>query len=576
MPDLHPRHSELSDFLKGYRQAIIGLGIMSATISLLGLASTIYMLEIYDRVLPSKSLPTLIGLTTILVGFLVMQGTLEWIRGRILLLVSHRLDDQFGSRIYRSLLALPLLHDSHDDSLRPLRDLDQLRHFIASPAPVALFDLPWVPIYVFVAFGFHVWIGSMIGLSALLLVGLTVVSEMLTKHPSYKANRALAQRNQFSEATRRNAEVIRAMGMTGSMLHHWQTCSTRHNQAQLEAATISSNLATASRTLRVMLQSLVLGLGAYLAIQQEVSAGAIIACSVLLARSLQPIELLIGHWKPFLQARQSWLSLSYLLALCPLERPQMALPSPCSSLEVDRISMTAPGHKQLVVHDVSFSLRHGQALGIVGPSGSGKSCLVRALAGVWPIVRGTIRLDGASLRQWSPDSLGLHIGYLPQDIELFEGTIAENIARFQTGIRPEQILEAANLADVHTMIVHMPDGYSTRIGANGHALSAGQRQRIGLARALFGQPFMVILDEPNSNLDSAGEQALQISLMKLRKRGAITIIVAYRPAVLGYVDHILMMADGHMQAYGPKEAMLKQLASKPLATIQNPEKERRA
>ena len=576
MPDLHPHRSELSDFLTGYRHAITGMGIMSVTISLLGLASTVYMLEIYDRVLPSKSLPTLLGLTTILVGFLVMQGTLEWIRARILLLISHRLDHQSGIRIYRSMLALPLLRDSDDDSLRPLRDLDQLRHFIASPAPVALFDLPWVPIYVLVAFGFHFWIGSIIGLSALLLVGLTLASEILTKDPSVKANSALARRNHFSEATSRNAEVIRAMGMAGALLKHWKTCASRHNLAQLKVAKITSNLATLSRFLRVTLQSLVLGLGAYLAIQQEVSAGAIIACSVLLARSLQPIELLIGHWKSFLQARQSWISLSRLLALCPLERQLMALPAPIASLDVDRISLTAPDQKQLVVHDVSFSLIHGQALGIVGPSGSGKSCLVRALVGVWPILRGTIRLDGASLLQWSPDNLGPHIGYLPQDIELFEGTIAENIARFQTGILPEQILEASHLADVHTMIVHMPDGYSTRIGRNGHALSAGQRQRIGLARALFGRPFMVVLDEPNSNLDSVGEIALQNALTSLRQRGAIVIIVAHRPAVLFCVDHILMMAEGHMQAYGPKEAMLKKLAAKPLNAIQQHQNERMA
>ena len=563
MSDIPHDRQELPAFLLSYRRALLGLGVISAVISLLGLASTVYMLEIYDRVLPSKSLPTLAVLTAILLGFLVMQGTLEWIRGRIFLLIGHHLDEQFGGRIYRAILSLPLRLHNHDDGLRPLRDLDQLRNFIASPAPVALFDLPWVPVYVAVAFSFHIWIGSLIGVSALLLVGLTLASELLTKYPAAKANTALSHRNQLSETTRRNAEVIRAMGMAGPLLQQWQKVAGRHRQAQLKASAIAGGLGGVSRMARMTLQSLVLGLGAYLAIGQEVSAGAIIACSVLLARALQPIELLIGHWKSFLQARQSWLSLAHLLALCPIEPAPMALPAPSSSLQADRISLTAPGHNQVLVHNVSFTLESGQILGIVGASGSGKSCLVRALAGVWPLRSGTIRVDDATLDQWSAEALGRHIGYLPQDIELFDGTVAENISRFQTAAPSEQILEAAGLADVHAMILQLPMGYSTRLGENGSALSAGQRQRLGLARALYGRPFMVILDEPNSNLDATGEQALQNAMIALRNRGAVVLVVAHRPSVLACADQILVMADGTMQAYGPKETMVERLIAKP-------------
>ena len=530
---------------------------MSALINVLTLTGTIYMLEVYDRVLPSRSVPTLVGISAIAAALFLMQGVLEFLRSRILSRIGAALDEGFGTRVYESIVRLPLLTRSGGDGMQPLRDLDGVRNFMASAGPTALFDLPWMPLYLFIAFLFHPYIGLAAVAGSLVLVALTIAAETRTREPSRAASQALAQRNAFTESTRRNAEAIRAMGMGRRLAARWSDAHLKHLDETQRTSDIGGGLGTMSRTLRLMLQSMILGLGAYLAIHQEVSAGSIIACSVLMSRAMQPVELAIANWRPFIGARQSWTRLMALLAQLPAEPEPMSLPAPRSKIATEMVSIAPPGERRIVVQDVSFTLTAGQGLGIIGPSASGKSTLVRGLTGVWALARGTIRLDGAALDQWSSEDLGRHVGYLPQDIELFDGTIAENISRFDPAARSQDIIAAATHAGVHDLVLRLPQGYETKVGEGGLALSAGQRQRIGLARALYGDPFLVVLDEPNSNLDSAGEEALTNAIVGVRKRGGVVVVVAHRPSALAGVDLILVMNEGRMQGFGPKDEVFE-------------------
>ena len=557
--------SELAAFVRSYKGAFIGVGLMSAVVNILTLTGTVYMLEVYDRVLPSKSVPTLVGLSIIVIGLFALQGGLEFIRSRVLSNIGAGLDEIFGNRVYNAILRLPLVTKTNGDGLQPLRDLDQVRTFMGSAGPTALFDLPWMPLYLIISFMFHFWIGMTALIGCTILVALTFTAERMTKEPARNSTTLLAARNALTESTRRNAEVIRAMGMGNRLGARWSSTHLDHLDANLRASDIAGSLGTLSRTLRMMLQSLVLGVGAYLAIHQEVSSGAIIACSVLLSRALQPVELSIAHWKPFLSARQSWTRLTLLLRQLPEEPEPMSLPAPVINLKVENISVAAPGERRVITQDVTFAINAGQGLGIIGPSASGKSTLVRALTGVWPVVRGSIRLDGAAIDQWSSEQLGFHVGYLPQDIELFDGTVAENISRFQSDANAEAIIEAAKTAGVHDMILRLANGYETKVGDGGTALSAGQRQRLGLARALFGNPFLIVLDEPNSNLDTAGEEALTSAILSVRARGGIVIVVAHRPSALAGIDQILVLNEGRMQAFGPKEEVFEKFIRKPVA-----------
>ncbi|WP_293854074.1 type I secretion system permease/ATPase [uncultured Alsobacter sp.] len=552
-------------FVRAYRSAFLGIGAMSAVINVLTLTGTIYMLEVYDRVLPSRSVPTLVGISAIAAALFLMQGVLEFLRSRVLSRIGAALDESFGTRVYESIIRMPLLARTGGDGMQPLRDLDTVRSFMASAGPTALFDLPWMPLYLAIAFLFHPYIGLAAVVGSLILVALTIAAETRTREPSRAASQALAQRNAFTESTRRNAEAIRAMGMGRRLATRWSDTHLKHLDESQRSSDIGGGLGTMSRTLRLMLQSMILGLGAYLAIHQEVSSGSIIACSVLMSRAMQPVELAIANWRPFIGARQSWTRLMALLSQMPAEPEPMALPAPMGQITAETLVIAPPGERRIVVQDVSFSLARGQGLGIIGPSASGKSSLVRGLTGVWPLVRGTIRLDGASLDQWSSEELGRHVGYLPQDIELFDGTIAENISRFEPDARPQDIIAAATHAGVHDLVLRLPQGYETRVGEGGLALSAGQRQRIGLARALYGDPFLVVLDEPNSNLDSAGEEALTEAIVGVRNRGGIVVVVAHRPSALAGVDLILVMNEGRMQGFGPKDEVFEKFVRRAVA-----------
>src|ERR1043166_2211483 len=492
--------SELRDALWLCRSAFIGIALLSGVINILYPTGSFYMLEVYDRVLPSRSIPTLIGLSILALTLYAFQGVLDLLRARILVRIGAALDERLSGRVYDVVVQLPLRTRMPGDGLVPLRDLDQIRAFLSSGGPAALFDLPWMPIYVLICFIFHPWIGIAALIGAIILATLTIFTEVLTREPTRAATTYAAQRNSLAEAGRRNAEVMRAMGMAGRVGRVWGDANTKYMTSQRRVADVAGGLGSFSRVLRFTLQSLVLGLGAYLVIQQQATAGIIIASSILVSRALAPVELAIANWRGFVGSGQSWRRLPDLLGTLAQDDEPMALPAPRANLTVENIAAAPPGVQRVVVQEISFGLRAGQGVGIIGPSASGKSSLARLIVGVWTPVRGKVRIDGAAMDQWSPAQLGQHVGYLPQDVELFFGSVAQNIARHEPGPPAEAVVAAAKAAGVHEMIVRLPEGYETQIGDNGTVLSAGQRQRIALARALYKDPFLVVLDEPGSNL----------------------------------------------------------------------------
>ena len=554
-----PGGSELKQALSACRGALLGVGAMTAVLNVLTLTGSFYMLEIYDRVIPSRSLPTLVGLTIIVAFVFAFQGLIDLLRNRILVRLGASVDEAISARIYSTIVNLPLKLRSSGDGLQPLRDLDQIRSFVSSAGPAALFDLPWMPLYLGICYLFHPLIGLAAFVGVIVLVILTIMTDVRSRGPAAEAAKLAGQRAVLAEASRRNAEVLRAMGMTGRVGSTWQKVNESYLETQQAATDVAGGLGAVSKVFRMFLQSAVLGLGAYLVINQEATAGVIIASSILTARALAPVELAIANWKGFISARQSWRRVGELLARFPAEQTSLALPRPAAQLSVEGVTVVPPGDNRVVVQDMSFQLRSGSAVGIIGPSGCGKSSLARAIVGVWQPVRGKVRLDGAALEQWSPESLGRHIGYLPQDVELFAGTVAQNIARFEEDAKADDIIAAATAAGVHDLILRLPSGYETQIGEAGTSLSAGQRQRLALARALYGNPFLVVLDEPNSNLDASGEEALTSAIAGVRARGGAVVIVAHRPSALAAVDLVLMMNEGKAQAFGPRDEVLSKV-----------------
>ncbi|GJE53692.1 Type I secretion system ATP-binding protein PrsD [Methylobacterium thuringiense] len=551
--------SELISALSECRTALIGVAVMSGLVNVLYLTGSFFMLEVYDRVIPSRSVPTLIGLAALALVLFAFQGLLETIRTRILARVGAALDEALSDRVFDVVVRAPLNGALPGDGLLPLRDLDQLRGFLSGSGPSAMFDLPWMPIYVLICFLFHPLIGCAAIAGAMVLVVVTLITDRATRAPSQATTAHGLRRNALADAGRRNAEVLAAMGMQGRLAARWGMANRDYMIAQQRVADIAGGFGAGSKVFRMALQSGVLALGAWLVINNQASAGIIIASSILVSRALAPAELAIANWKGFVGARQSWRRLSDLFAKFPQAGHSLVLPAPTRSLSIEGISVAPPGTSRFVVQDATFALQAGQGLGIIGPSASGKSSLVRALVGVWPLLRGKVRIDGAALGQWPKSELGLHIGFLPQEVELFAGTIADNIGRFEPNAPFEPVIAAARAAGVHDMVLRLSDGYNTRIGEGGAGLSAGQRQRIGLARALYRDPFLVVLDEPNSNLDADGESALTEAIRGIRRRGGICVVVAHRPSALAAVDLVLMMADGRIQAFGPKDEILKQV-----------------
>jgi PrtD family type I secretion system ABC transporter len=548
--------SELATALRACKGAFLGIGLMTASLNVLYLTGSFFMMLIYDRVLPGHSVPTLVGLSILAAMLYGFQAFLDVIRGRGLVRIGAWFDEALSLRTYDVLTRLPLKTRT-GRGLQPLNDLDQLRAFLSSIGPTALFDLPWMPLYLAICFAFHLWIGIAATASGVVMIAIILLTESFARAPAKAVGAHAVKRMALAEASRRNAEVLQAMGMAGQIGAQWAEVNTKYMEAQHHASDVVGGFGALSRVFRLIVQSGMLGLGAYLVINQQATLGVIIASSILTSRALAPVEQAITHWKGFVAARQSWRRLNELLNKLPLEDKSMALPAPDATLSVENVAAVPPSSNRVVVQDVAFVLKSGHALGIIGPSASGKSSLARMLVNVWTPAKGQIRLDGAALDQWSPQALGKHVGYLPQDVELFAGTVAQNIARFEPNPDPQAIILAAKLSGVTDLVLHLPAGYETQIGEDGEALSAGQRQRIALARALYGDPFLVVLDEPSSNLDAEGEAALTQAILGIRARGGIAIVIAHRPSALAAVDQVLVMAHGRQQAFGPKDEVLR-------------------
>ena len=548
--------SDLQKALGLCRKSFATAGFFSLFINFLMLVPAIYMLQLYDRVLTSGSQSTLLMLTLIMLLLLITMGTLEWVRGQILIRVGVRLELLLNKRLFGLTFKQALFTNGRTGS-QPLDDLTELRTFLTTNGLFAFFDAPWLPIYIAVMFMFHEWFGWMAVGTAIILGILAVVTEKLTNKDIANATSLAGAGKGLVNKNLRNAEVVESMGMLEGIQEGWQKGTNKVLQLQAKASSNYGMVSSISKTIRVVAQSLVLGMGAYLAVMQEISPGLMIAGSILLGRALAPIDLMIGSWKGFVSARGVYSRLNKLLLEIPKEEEKMSLPAPDGQITVDNIMVAAPGQRKPILMGVNFSLEAGESLGIIGPSGSGKSVLARALLGIWPAISGKVRLDGVDIFSWDRRELGPHIGYLPQDIELFQGTVAENISRFSV-LSSEKVVAAAKLADVHEMILKLPQGYDTVIDAVGGVLSGGERQRVGLARAVYGDPKLVLLDEPNSNLDELGEMALQNALDALKEKKTTVIVITHRRGILSELDKILLMRDGRMISFAPRDEALKQ------------------
>jgi ATP-binding cassette, subfamily C, bacterial EexD len=548
--------SALREALAHCRSLFLSAGFFSFFINLLVLAPTMYMMQIYDRVLTSNSESTLLMLTLIMLFLFIAMGALEWVRSQILIVAGTRLDRLLGARTFDSVFRQTLASGGKVATAQSLSDLLQLRQFLSGPGPLAFFDAPWLPLYITVMFIFHPWYGVCAIVSALVLLGLAIWNEVGTRDDLKEANRHAMESNNHTQRNLRNAEVIEAMGMLPRMRARWQARQDVVLRLQSQASRKGGLITSVSKTFRMAIQSLVLGLGAYLAIRHEISSGVVIAGSILLGRALAPLDILINSWRQFLSARESYQRLDKVLRAMPVRQPQLLLPAPLGFLSLDKVVVTPPGADAPVIKGVNLQAMPGEVLALIGPSGAGKSTLVRAMLGIHRPTTGTVRLDGAELAHWDREALGGHIGYMPQDVELLDGSVSENIARFGT-IDAAKVIAAAVAAGVHQLILRLPQAYDTRL--IGNVLSAGQRQRIGLARALYGDPQLLVLDEPNSNLDQEGDAALAKTLADLKGAGRTVVVVTHRQNVLGQADKILMLAEGQIAVYGDRDKVLATL-----------------
>lgn len=552
--------------LRDCRRAFWGVALCSGVVNALMLAGPLYMLQIYDRVLSSRSVPTLIALSVFLVGAYAFQAVLDIIRTRVVVRSAALLDYRLGADVHDAVLRLAIHSKNPGEAHQPVRDLDQIRAFLTGAGPIAIVDLPWMPLFLAICFLIHPWLGMVALAGGLILLGVTILTERASRAPARTVAQDAGLRSAMVEAGRRNSETAAAMGMAKALAARWTLVNERFVAATARASDVIGGYGSISKVVRLLLQSAILGLGAYLVIKQELTAGSMIAASIMMGRALAPIETVIANWRGFISARQSIRRLSDILARTYVKPSAIELPPPAKQLDVELPAVAAPGTEKIIVKDIRFRLLAGEALGIIGPSGVGKTSLVRNIVGIWPPARGTIRLDGAALNQWDPERLGPHIGFVSQGVELFDGTIAENIARMAAKPDSAAVLEAGRAAGAHDMILQFSGGYDTRIGEAGTILSAGQRQRIALARALYGNPFLLVLDEPNSNLDNDGEVALLRAIQGAKARRAIVILIAHRPAMLGVCDKVLFLANGAQQAFGPRDEVLNKVLARPAPT----------
>jgi ATP-binding cassette, subfamily C, bacterial exporter for protease/lipase len=550
--------SEIIDALSSFKGAFRTIGLFSAIINLLMLAPSLYMLQVYDRVLQSRNEITLLMLTVLMLGAYGLMSALEFVRSFVLIRLSAKLDMQMNKRIYTAAFEHNLKRGGGNAG-QALQDLAQIRQFMTGNGLFAFFDAPWFPLYLIVIFLFDIYLGLFALAAVAIMVVLAYLNEMVSKKPLAEANTMAIASSNLATNNLRNAEVIEAMGMLPNLMTRWFKLHGRSLQLQAEASEKSGMVTAASKFVRVSVQSLVLGFGALLVIEGKISPGMMIGCSILLGRATGPIDQLIGAWKQWSSVKSAYQRLHELLTANAPRQAGMALPKPQGTLSVEAVTAAPPGSTVAILKGLTMALQPGDVLGVIGHSGSGKSTLARLLVGVWPAAVGKVRLDGADIYQWNKDQLGPHIGYLPQDIELFAGTVAENIARFGE-VDSAKVIMAAKRAGVHEMILHFPQGYDTRLGEAGAGLSGGQKQRIGLARAMYDDPSLLVLDEPNSNLDEVGEQALVTAINDLRQNGKTIVIITHRTTVLGATTKLLLLRDGVAQAFGPRDQVLQAMA----------------
>ena len=551
----------VSEVLRSLRSAFWGIGLVSMLINVLMLTGPLFMLQIYDRVLASGSVPTLIVIGGLAIILYLFYGLLEGIRGRLLGRAGQRVDAQLSASAFAVSTVLPLRLGAEAGKHRPVNDLDTLRHFLSGPGPATIFDVPWIPLYLGIVFLFHSVLGFLAIGGTLVICVLIGLNEAFSRKPAAEAAGVAGRRASIVEFSRRNAEAVQSMGMMDVLSARWIKENDAFLAKQRSAADWSGFFGTAIKTVRFLLQSAILGIGAWLAIKQEISPGVMIAASIMTSRALAPVEQAVGNWRGFVAARQSLQRLRTIIGAGTKAdaAEKMDLPLPRSTLSLEDFYCGPAGINRPFVQSVTLTLAAGDGLGVIGPSGSGKSTLARGIVGLAPALKGSVRFDGAELSQWQAGRHGAIIGYLPQDIQLFDGTIAENISRFALEPSPDIVIDAARLADVHDLIVALPEGYNTVIGSTGMALSGGQRQRIALARALYGRPFLVVLDEPNSNLDADGEVALTGAIKAMRAHGSIVVVIAHRPSAISAIDKVLCLKDGRVAAFGPKEEIMQKI-----------------
>lgn len=555
-----PVRNEIISALSSFKKAFRSVGVFSAIINVLMLAPSIYMLQVYDRVLASRNEFTLLMLTVITLGLFALTALLEYVRSQVIVRVGAQVDMQMNTRVYTAAFEQNLRMQGTNAGVA-LNDLTTIRQFVTGPSLFAFFDAPFFPLYLAVIFLFNPWLGLLALVGALILLVLAWVNEKVSHAPLKEANTMAALSNQLANSNLRNAEVIEAMGMLQGLRARWYGMHDKFLRLQAEASEKSGLVTSGTKFVRVSLQSLVLGLGALLVIEGNMTAGMMIAASILMGRALAPVEQLIAAWKQVSGVRSSYARLSKLLESNPPREAGMPLPPPKGNFAFEAVVAGPPGAVLPVLRGVSFAGAPGEVLGVIGPSASGKSTLARLLVGVWRAGVGKVRLDGADIAQWNKDELGPHLGYLPQDIELFSGTISDNIARFGE-VDPQKVVQAATLAGVHELILRLPKGYDTPLGDDGAGLSGGQKQRIGLARALYGLPKLIVLDEPNSNLDEAGERALADALVQLRQLGSAVVVISHRTSLLNVTDKLLLLVEGQVQAFGPTREVLASIAAR--------------
>lgn len=558
MSSLKLPKNEIGQALAGFRRAFRNVGFFSAIINLLMLVPSLYMLQVYDRVLASRNETTLLMLTLMVLGTYLLMNGLELVRSFVLIRVGAQLDMQLNKRVYTASFEHNLKRTGGNAG-QALQDLSTIRQFLTGNAPFAFFDAPWFPVYLLVIFLFDWVLGVFAVGGTVLLVGLAYANEMVSRKPLAEANSMAVAAGTLATNNLRNAEVIEAMGMLPHLMARWFRLHGRFLQLQAEASEKAGIVTATSKFVRLSLQSLILGLGALLALEGRITPGMMIVGSILMGRALSPLDQLINIWKGWQSTRSAYQRLSELLTSNPPRRHGMSLPKPQGHLSVEGVLAVPPGSNLPVLKNVSLSIAPGDVLGVIGPSGSGKSTLARLLVGVWPAVSGKVRLDGSDVYQWNKDELGPYVGYLPQDIELFGGTIGENIARFGE-VDSGKVIEAARRAGVHEMILRFPQGYDTPLGDGGAGLSGGQKQRIGLARAMYDDPSLIVLDEPNSNLDDIGEQALLDAINDLRARGKTLVVITHRTSIIAATNQLLVLRDGTAQLFGPTRDVLTELA----------------